>query len=165
MNRVYLLLGSNLANPLRQISSALEKVASITKSYIVSTSFVYETPPYGPENQPNFFNVAVALDTCLDPQSLLSSTQCIEIEQGRIRQEPRWGARTLDIDMMLFGNITLKTPQLTIPHYDLHNRAFMMIPLLEIAPSICLPNGQRLSVILGTLDHEIINNIRKSHCI
>ncbi|VFP80373.1 2-amino-4-hydroxy-6-hydroxymethyldihydropteridine diphosphokinase [Candidatus Erwinia haradaeae] len=161
MHRAYLSLGSNLDSPPRQINNALKRVASIQKSYIVSTSLFYETPSYGPINQPNFFNVAVSLDTHLDPEALLSNIQDIEKKQGRIRSVEKWGARIIDIDIMLFDNITLKTPQLTIPHYDMHNRAFMIIPLLEIAPKICLPNGQKLSSILNNLDYNAIKDIRK----
>ncbi|VFP85975.1 2-amino-4-hydroxy-6-hydroxymethyldihydropteridine diphosphokinase [Candidatus Erwinia haradaeae] len=161
MHRVYLSLGSNLSHPLQQIKNALNKVASIQKSNIVSTSLFYETPSYGLTNQPHFYNIAVALDTYLDPEELLNSTKDIEIKQGRIRSELRWGARIIDIDIMLFNNITLKTPELTIPHYDMHNRAFMLIPLLEIAPKICLPNGQKLSAILSNLSCNAIQDIRK----
>ncbi|VFP87572.1 2-amino-4-hydroxy-6-hydroxymethyldihydropteridine diphosphokinase [Candidatus Erwinia haradaeae] len=161
MHRVYLSLGSNLANPPQQINNALKSIASIKKSHIVSKSLLYETVSYGPINQPNFFNIAVALDTNLNPETLLSHTQYIEIKQGRIRLEPKWGARIIDIDIMLFDNITIKTSQLTIPHYDMHNRAFMIIPLLEINPKICLPNGQRLSAILNNLDYNTIKDVRK----
>ncbi|MTD27324.1 2-amino-4-hydroxy-6-hydroxymethyldihydropteridine diphosphokinase [Erwinia sorbitola] len=152
MIRVYLALGSNLADPLHQVQSALNALAAIPDSTLVATSSLYRTPPYGPPDQPDFLNAAVALDTRLDAESLLDHTQRIELEQGRVRKEHRWGPRTLDLDIMLFGDQRLNTPRLTVPHYDMHNRAFMLLPLLEIAPALCLPDGTPLADILSTLD-------------
>lgn len=156
MIRVYLALGSNLADPLHQVQCALNALAAIPDTALVATSSLYRTPPYGPPDQPDFLNAAVALDTRLDAESLLNHTQRIELEQGRVRKAHRWGPRTLDLDIMLFGKQTLNTPRLTVPHYDLHNRAFMLLPLLEIAPELCLPDGTRLAEILATLDSSSI---------
>lgn len=157
MIRVYLALGSNLADPLHQVQSALNALAAMPDSSLVATSALYRTPPYGPPDQPDFLNAAVALDTRLDAESLLNHTQRIELEQGRVRKAHRWGPRTLDLDIMLFGEQTLNTPRLTVPHYDMHNRAFMLLPLLEIAPDLCLPDGTRLADILTTLDSSAIS--------
>ncbi|MEJ5063035.1 MULTISPECIES: 2-amino-4-hydroxy-6-hydroxymethyldihydropteridine diphosphokinase [Erwinia] len=158
MIRVYLALGSNLADPLHQVQCALNALAAIPDTTLVATSSLYRTPPYGPPDQPDFLNAAVALDTRLDAESLLNHTQRIELEQGRVRKAHRWGPRTLDLDIMLFGEQTLNTPRLTVPHYDLHNRAFMLLPLLEIAPELCLPDGTRLAEILATLDSSSIRH-------
>lgn len=158
MIRVYLALGSNLADPLHQVQSALNALAAIPDTSLVATSSLYRTPPYGPPDQPDFLNAAVALDTRLDAESLLNHTQRIELEQGRVRKAHRWGPRTLDLDIMLFGDQTLNTPRLTVPHYDMHNRAFMLLPLLEIAPELCLPDGTRLADILTTLDTTAISH-------
>lgn len=158
MIRVYLALGSNLADPLHQVQSALHALAAIPDTTLVATSSLYRTPPYGPPDQPDFLNAAVALDTRLDAESLLNHTQRIELEQGRVRKEHRWGPRTLDLDIMLFGEQMLDTPRLTVPHYDMHNRAFMLLPLLEIAPELCLPDGRRLADILATLDSASIRH-------
>lgn len=158
MIRVYLALGSNLADPLHQVQSALNALAAIPDTTLVATSSLYRTPPYGPPNQPDFLNAAVALDTRLDAESLLNHTQRIELEQGRVRKAHRWGPRTLDLDIMLFGDQTLNTPRLIVPHYDMHNRAFMLLPLLEIAPELCLPDGTRLADILSTLDTSLISH-------
>lgn len=158
MIRVYLALGSNLADPLHQVQSALNALAAIPDTMLVATSSLYRTPPYGPPDQPDFLNAAVALDTRLDAESLLNHTQRIELEQGRVRKAHRWGPRTLDLDIMLFGDQTLNTPRLTVPHYDMHNRAFMLLPLLEIAPELCLPDGTRLADILTTLDSSLISH-------
>ncbi|AXU96329.1 2-amino-4-hydroxy-6-hydroxymethyldihydropteridine diphosphokinase [Erwinia persicina] len=157
MIRVYLALGSNLADPLHQVHSALHALAAIPDTTLVATSSLYRTPPYGPPDQPDFLNAAVALDTHLDAEALLNHTQRIELEQGRVRKAHRWGPRTLDLDIMLFGEQTLSTPRLTVPHYDMLNRAFMLLPLLEIAPALCLPDGTRLADILARLDTGAIS--------
>jgi len=157
MIRVYLALGSNLADPLHQVHSALHALAAIPDTTLVATSSLYRTPPYGPPDQPDFLNAAVALDTRLDAEALLNHTQRIELEQGRVRKAHRWGPRTLDLDIMLFGEQTLSTPRLTVPHYDMLNRAFMLLPLLEIAPALCLPDGTRLADILARLDTGAIS--------
>ncbi|HBH63271.1 MAG TPA: 2-amino-4-hydroxy-6-hydroxymethyldihydropteridine diphosphokinase [Erwinia persicina] len=157
MIRVYLALGSNLADPLHQVHSALHALAAIPDTTLVATSSLYRTPPYGPPDQPDFLNAAVALDTRLDAETLLNHTQRIELEQGRVRKAHRWGPRTLDLDIMLFGEQTLSTPRLTVPHYDMLNRAFMLLPLLEIAPALCLPDGTRLADILARLDTGAIS--------
>lgn len=156
MIRVYLALGSNLADPLHQVQFALNALAVIPDTTLVATSSLYRTPPYGPPDQPDFLNAAVALDTALTAETLLDHTQCIELEQGRVRKVHRWGPRTLDLDIMLFGEQTLSTPRLTVPHYDMHNRAFMLLPLLEIAPDLSLPNGTGIADLLATFDSSSI---------
>lgn len=158
MIRVYLALGSNLADPLHQVQSALNALAALPDTTLVATSSLYRTPPYGPPDQPDFLNAAVALDTALAAETLLDHTQRIELEQGRVRKAHRWGPRTLDLDIMLFGEQTLSMPRLTVPHYDMHNRAFMLLPLLEIAPALTLPNGTRIADLLATLDSSSIRH-------
>lgn len=156
MNRVFLALGSNLADPLHQVRAALDALAALPQTQLVSTSSFWRTPPYGPPDQPDYLNAAVALDTELTPETLLDNTQRIELEQGRVRKDHRWGPRTLDVDIMLFGNMTLNTPRLIVPHYDMHHRAFMLVPLLEIAPDITLPDGRRAAELLDQLDTRAI---------
>lgn len=156
MSRVYLALGSNLADPLHQVQAALDALATLPDTVRVATSSFYRTPPYGPPDQPDYLNAAVALDTALAPDALLDHTQRIELEQGRVRKDARWGPRTLDLDIMLFGDLTLNTPRLIVPHYDMHNRAFMLVPLVELAPDLVFPNGQRAADLLATLDASAI---------
>ena len=156
MTRVYLALGSNLADPLHQVQAALDALAALPDTRTIVVSSLYRTPPYGPPNQPDYLNAAVALDTELTPEALLDLTQRIELEQGRVRKDERWGARTLDLDIMLFGDMTLNTPRLIVPHYDMHNRAFMLVPLLEIAPDVTLPDGTRVRTLLSGLDTSSI---------
>jgi len=156
MTRVYLALGSNLADPLHQVDAALAALDAIPHTVRTQTSSLYRTPPYGPPDQPDYLNAVVELETALAAEALLDHTQRIELEHGRVRKAERWEPRTLDLDIMLFGNQILSTPRLTVPHYDMHNRAFMLVPLLEIAPLIALPNGQPLSDVLAQLDRSAI---------
>lgn len=156
MTRVYLALGSNLAEPLRQVEAALHALDAVPHTVRVATSSFYRTPPYGPPDQPDFLNAVVALDTTLTPLALLDCTQRIELEQGRERKAERWGPRTLDLDILLFGDLTLNTPRLTLPHYDMHNRAFMLLPLVEISPDITFPDGKKAADLLSGLDSSTI---------
>ncbi|STR41660.1 2-amino-4-hydroxy-6-hydroxymethyldihydropteridinepyrophosphokinase [Klebsiella michiganensis] len=96
----------------------------------------------------------MALETSLAPEALLDHTQRIELQQGRTRKAERWGPRTLDLDIMLFGNEVINTPRLTVPHYDMQNRGFMLWPLFEIAPELCFPDGLALRDVLANLGAE-----------
>ncbi|WP_313686383.1 2-amino-4-hydroxy-6-hydroxymethyldihydropteridine diphosphokinase [Pantoea sp.] len=156
MTRVYLALGSNLADPLHQVDAALAALDAIPQTRRVATSSLYRTPPYGPPDQPDYLNAVVALETGLSAESLLDQTQRIELEHGRVRKAERWGPRTLDLDILLFGDTVINTPRLTVPHYDMHNRAFMLLPLLELAPQLTFPDGTPLAPLLAALDQSEI---------
>lgn len=145
MERVWLALGSNLSEPLQQVNAAIEALASLPQTYLVACSSYYCSRPLGPQNQPDFLNAVVALDTVLEPETLLHHTQAIELCQGRIRcKTDRFTARTLDLDILLFGDRIIATPRLTVPHYDMYNREFMLYPLAELAPMLNLPDGSEL---------------------
>lgn len=122
MTRVYIALGSNLANPLHQVQSALNALAELPQTKLIATSSLYRTPPLGPQDQPDYLNAVVALDTDLSAENLLDHTQKIELEHGRVRKDERWGPRTLDLDILLFGDEIINTERLTVPHYDMKNR-------------------------------------------
>ncbi|MEN0586341.1 MULTISPECIES: 2-amino-4-hydroxy-6-hydroxymethyldihydropteridine diphosphokinase [unclassified Kosakonia] len=152
MTLAYIALGSNLASPLDQVNAAMTALGEIPQNRIVAVSSLYRTPPLGPPDQPDYLNAAVALETDLTPETLLDHTQRIELQQGRVRKAERWGPRTLDLDIMLFGNLTLNTERLTVPHYDMKNRGFMLWPLFEIAPDLHFPDGTSLQEILANLN-------------
>ena len=151
MTRVYIALGSNLASPLTQVNAAIAALGTLPDSRIAAVSGFYRTPPLGPQDQPDYLNAAVALETSLAPEALLDHTQRIELDQGRVRKAERWGPRTLDLDIMLFGDETIATPRLTVPHYDMKNRGFMLWPLFEIAPELHFPDGETLASVLARL--------------
>lgn len=144
----YIAIGSNLASPLEQVKAALDAIGKIPQSRVVTVSSFYRTPPLGPQDQPDYLNAAVALETPLEAEALLDHTQRIELQQGRVRKAERWGPRTLDLDIMLFGDQVIQTPRLTVPHYDMRNRGFMLWPLFEIAPALVFPDGMTLSAAL-----------------
>lgn len=152
MTRVWLAIGSNLASPLQQVNAALDALAQIPDTRIAAVSAFYRTPPLGPQDQPDYLNAAVALETSLEPEALLDHTQRIELQQGRVRKDERWGPRTLDLDIMLFGDRVMNTPRLTVPHYDMKNRGFMLWPLFEIAPELIFPEGETLESVLQRLN-------------
>nr|WP_314263310.1 2-amino-4-hydroxy-6-hydroxymethyldihydropteridine diphosphokinase [uncultured Moellerella sp.] len=141
----YIALGSNLNNPLQQVLAAIEAIKAIPESRVVAVSSFYRTKPLGPQDQADFLNAAVLLQTALQPEILLDKTQQIELEHGRVRKAERWGPRTLDLDIMLFGDQVINTPRLTLPHYALKEREFMLYPLFEIAPNLVFPDGELLS--------------------
>ncbi|MCE5365168.1 2-amino-4-hydroxy-6-hydroxymethyldihydropteridine diphosphokinase [Pseudomonas anguilliseptica] len=148
MERVYIGLGSNLATPLEQLRSALAALAALPQTQLVAQSSFYASDPLGPADQPRYVNAVAALDTELSPLALLDALQTIELEQGRTRKAERWGPRTLDLDILLFGERQLDEPRLTVPHYHMHARAFVLYPLAEIAPDLKLPDGRALTELL-----------------
>ncbi|KMJ44938.1 2-amino-4-hydroxy-6-hydroxymethyldihydropteridine diphosphokinase [Xenorhabdus khoisanae] len=145
MTRVYIAIGSNLADPLQQVDNALAALKNIPDTTFVVRSSCYRTKPMGPQDQPDYLNLAVALETQLPPETLLDHTQAIELAQGRVRKDERWGPRTLDLDIMLFGDHMINTERLTVPHYGLKQREFMLYPLAEIAPDLVFPDGETLA--------------------
>ena len=157
MTLAYIAIGSNLASPLEQVNAAVNALAEIPDSRIISVSSFYRTPPLGPQDQPDYLNAAVALETSLAPEELLNHTQRIELQQGRVRKAERWGPRTLDLDIMLFGNEVINTERLTVPHYDMKNRGFMLWPLFEIAPELVFPDGEMLREVLHTRAFDKLN--------
>ena len=144
----YIGLGSNLNRPADQLRAACAGLQAIPKSNLICASSVYRTSPVGKLDQPDFLNAAVKLDTELNILSLFDTLQEIEKMQGRIRSE-RWGARNIDIDILLFGDKTLSNPRLTIPPPRLHLRLFVLTPLVEICgPSMRLPSGFVLKQVI-----------------
>ncbi|AXW85612.1 2-amino-4-hydroxy-6-hydroxymethyldihydropteridine pyrophosphokinase [Lonsdalea britannica] len=144
MTRVYLALGSNLSQPLQQVHAALAALDALPLTRLVCCSPFYRSRPLGPQDQPDYLNAVAELHTELEAEALLDQTQRIEQEQGRVRKAHRWGPRTLDLDILLFGNEAINTDRLTVPHYDMKNREFMLYPLADIAPSLIFPDGESL---------------------
>ncbi|WP_462177730.1 2-amino-4-hydroxy-6-hydroxymethyldihydropteridine diphosphokinase [Pseudoalteromonas gelatinilytica] len=151
MQTVYLGLGANLNAPRKQIHAAVAALKALKGVEFVCVSHDYASKPMGPQDQPDYVNAVACVKTALEPEQLLDLTQAIELEHGRVRKEERWGPRTLDIDILLFGNDVIDTPRLTVPHYGLTEREFVVYPLFEIAPTLVLPNNQSLADITKTL--------------
>jgi len=149
VERVYLGLGSNLAEPLAQLGAALQAIGELPQSQLVAVSSFYSSDPLGPPDQPRYLNAVAALDTSLAPLALLDALQAIEQEQGRQRKAERWGPRTLDLDILAFGDRLIDEPRLRVPHYHMHARPFVLYPLAEIAPGLRLADGRTLDELLA----------------
>ncbi|HDM8143022.1 TPA: 2-amino-4-hydroxy-6-hydroxymethyldihydropteridine diphosphokinase [Vibrio harveyi] len=154
MITAYIAVGSNLADPVSQAKQAIEALKSILNSEFVQASSLYSSTPMGPQNQPDYINAVVAIKTNLTPLELLDCTQAIEQEQGRVRKDERWGPRTLDLDIILYGNEVIDSERLTVPHYGMREREFVLYPLAEIAPSLQLPDGTEVSSLLEQVDRN-----------
>ncbi len=133
-------LGSNLENPLGQLARAVVELAALPQTHLVAQSPFYASRPVGPQDQPDFVNGAVWLRTDLSPHNLLDHLQAIEQVHGRERLQ-HWGPRTLDLDLLIYGQQELCDERLTLPHRELPNRDFVLQPLLDLAPDLQLPDG------------------------
>lgn len=146
--KTYLLLGANLGDRAHTLRRATDRIAERVGP-VVQQSRLYETAPWGVTDQPMFLNQVLVVETVLEPEAVLDQTQAIEQELGRVRHE-QWGARTIDIDILYYGQLILQTDRLTIPHPYLHLRRFTLVPLAEIAPEFVHPVLQKTTVELLT---------------
>ena len=157
MERVYIGMGSNLADPAEQLRQAIDALAQLPQTQCSGVSSFYVSDSLLP-GQPRYTNAVAALDTALQPLQLLDALQAIELDQGRERHE-RWGPRTLDLDILLFGERLIDEPRLKVPHYQLQARAFVLYPLAELAPELQLADGRVLSQLLAECPFEGIERI------
>jgi len=144
MERAWIGLGSNLGEREQQLARAVDGLARTPGVELIATSRLYETDPVGPPPQGRYLNAAAELEVTLSPRALLEALLALEERAGRVREGvPRWSARVLDLDLLLFGDRCLEEPDLQVPHPRLHERRFVLIPLAEIAPAVCHPVLQR----------------------
>jgi 2-amino-4-hydroxy-6-hydroxymethyldihydropteridine diphosphokinase len=140
----FLGLGSNLGDRLAALQRAADLLAGEPGVTLTRSSRVWETDPVGGPPQPDFLNAVVRAETDLEPAGLLAACQRVEAALGRVRAE-RWGPRTIDVDLLLYGARTIDTPDLTVPHPRMVERAFVLMPLLEVDPDPPMPGGARLA--------------------
>jgi 2-amino-4-hydroxy-6-hydroxymethyldihydropteridine diphosphokinase len=152
VERAYVGLGANLGPREETIRRAVALLAARPGIDVAAVSGLRETEPWGYADQPPFLNAAAALDTSLDPRGLLDALLSIELELGRERGAERYGPRTIDLDLLLFGNAELDEPGLTLPHPRLHERAFALEPLLELDPGLLVPGKGKVADLLASLD-------------
>ena len=138
----YIGLGSNLQLPQQQVLRALKALSEVPFSRLLRRSPLYRTAPLGAPGQPDYVNAAALLETGLGPLDLLDHLQRIEHEMGRRRNGVRWGARVIDLDLLLYDDRQMDHPRLQLPHPELHRRAFVLIPLADIAPADLKIPGQ-----------------------
>ncbi len=154
MITAYIAIGSNLGDPIAQAKLAIKALQELPQTHVSKTSSLYSSQPMGPQDQPNYINAVVEIKTTLAPLDLLDATQAIEQHQGRVRKDERWGPRTLDLDILLYGNETIDEPRLTVPHYGMKVREFVLYPLAEIAPNFILPDHTPLVDLLQLVDRN-----------
>ncbi|WP_028864865.1 2-amino-4-hydroxy-6-hydroxymethyldihydropteridine diphosphokinase [Psychromonas aquimarina] len=148
----YIGIGSNQADPLSQARLAVKTLQQLPRTTVLKCSSLYSSTPMGPQDQPDYVNAVAELDTQLSALELLDELQKIELAQGRVRKENRWGPRTLDLDIILYDNQNIANERLTIPHYGMRQREFVLYPLQEIAPDLVLPDMTHLSQLTRLCD-------------
>lgn len=163
----YVALGANLGNPVETINAAIAALALIPETRLMAVSSLYRTAPVGLRNQPDFINAVAALGVpaSLAPYQLLKALFAIEARFGRQRSIPN-AARTLDLDLLLYGEIIFDEPHLTLPHPRMHLRAFVLAPLLEIAPNCCIPRHGMVRDLLNACHDQSISRLetRSQRC-
>lgn len=147
MTRCFIGLGSNLATPQQQLHSALDAMAALPQTRLLRHSSFYRSAPVGPGDQPDYVNAVAELETELAPLELLEQLQAIEAAQGRERAI-RWGARTLDLDILLLDTLRIDEPRLQVPHPRIAERNFVLVPLAELEPQLQLPSGESIAALL-----------------
>ncbi len=150
-------LGSNLENPRQQLERAIQSLVELEHCRVLSQSRIYHSPPLGPQDQPDYLNAVVKMSTSLDALGLLHALQAIEQSQGRRRNGQVWGPRTLDLDILLYGDEQISTSELAVPHPGLRQRAFVLYPLQDVEPELLIPSGDRLLSL-----HELITTLQQS---
>lgn len=158
MTIAFLGLGSNLESPLNQLVSAVQAIETIPSTSLIQTSSFYKNKPVGPQDQPDFLNAVASIDTGLSPDGLLDYLQDIEVQQGR-KRNIHWGARTLDLDILLFGSEVINSTRLVIPHPEMHKRAFVLQPLYEIAPDLVIPGQGPLKNLVRYINTDGMQKI------
>lgn len=155
--QVFIGLGSNMQSPLTQVTSACMQLQKHPNIDLKHRSHWYSSKAVGPP-QPDYINGVAELETTLMPETLLNELQAIENQHGRTRTL-RWGPRTLDLDILLYGNQIIDSERLHIPHPWMHKRNFVLRPLLDIAPNLILPNGDRVAELLDTLGTQNLTRL------
>ncbi len=155
-------LGSNLGDPAAQIERALDAIASLPLTTLVTRSALYLSRPMGPANQPDYVNAVAQVATAMVPCALLTALLAIERRQGRQRcAGQRNGPRTLDLDLLLYADMVSDDPALTLPHPGAHERDFVLVPLAEIAPQVVIPGHGRVGDLLaGCTSHGLRRFVR-----
>ncbi len=157
-NNAYIALGSNLEDPIWQIRSAFEKIARLPDTHLIQHSSLYKSAPAGGLNQPDYINAVAKINTSLTPFELLEVLLSIESQHGRVRKF-RNAPRTLDLDILLYGDMQLNDDKLIIPHPRMSQRAFVLYPLSEIAPSCHIPGHDKIDQLIAACSNQIIERL------
>lgn len=155
MTLAWIGLGSNLDDPAEQVRQALEHLDRLPDTRLILRSRLYGSTPVGPADQPDFINAVAAIDTGLPPETLLDELQALETAAGRQRTR-HWGERTLDLDILLYGEQRIDTARLQVPHPEMTRRAFVLIPLADTEPTLCLPDGTPVADLARACKREAV---------
>lgn len=156
----FVALGSNLDQPLLQVRQAFNELAALPQTTLLAQSSLYITAPIGPQDQDDYINAVVKLQTSLSPDALLNELMALEQQHARLRLQ-HWGARTLDLDVLCYGDRIINEPHLQVPHPRMVARAFVLVPLLEIAPAMRLPDGTVLVDCLANCADQAIRRLEE----
>jgi len=155
----YVALGSNLDDPRAQVERAFDALAELPQTRTVLRSSLYRSQPFGPVVQPEFVNAVAGLLTSLDPAALLAGLKELESQLGRSQPVVRWGPRRIDLDLLLHGSSRVSGPGLEVPHPGIAGRAFVLVPLAEIAPDLDVPGLGRVRALLERVDAATVERI------
>ena len=161
--KAWLGLGSNQQQPVDQLTEALSRLTETKGIGILRTSSFYRTPPWGDEQQDDFINAVVQIETSLEPSNLLGELKTIENLMGRKRSGRRWGPRLIDIDLLLYGDQQLHLDELEVPHSRMHERAFVLIPLAELDPELDIPGRGSVENLLQQIDCSGIKRLENEN--
>jgi 2-amino-4-hydroxy-6-hydroxymethyldihydropteridine diphosphokinase len=155
--RAYIGIGSNLDDPSARVQAAFGELQRLPATRLAARSSLYGSKPMGPADQPDYVNAVAAVDTCMAAAELLQALAQIEERQGRQRGAARWGPRTLDLDLLLYGEQRIAPPILTVPHPGMHERDFVLVPLAEIAGDLDVPGHGPLSTLTASCQqHDLV---------
>lgn len=157
MDEIYIGIGSNLGEPITQVKSAIAALSDLDSVSLIVSSSLYASPPMGPQDQPDYINAVVELSTTLSAHELLDQLQAVEQLQGRVRNR-HWGERTLDLDLLLYGQEALDDERLQVPHPGIALRSFVLYPLAEVAPDLIIP---KLGGITELLKHCPLDGLKQ----
>jgi 2-amino-4-hydroxy-6-hydroxymethyldihydropteridine diphosphokinase len=152
--RAYVALGSNLGNSRQQLEQAIQALGALPGTQLMARSRIYRTAPWGKLDQPDFLNAVVMLETALPPHDLLDALLAIERAAGRQRDGERWGPRTLDLDLLHVAGSTVHSARLSLPHPHIAERAFVLLPLHDVAPELDIPGQGRVAELLRAVDTQ-----------
>jgi len=158
MTVAYVGLGANLGDPRRQLESAIDELKRLPDCRVTAASSVYRSAPIGGPDQPDFLNAVAQVDTGLSPEALFGELRAIEARHGRERPFAN-APRTLDLDLLLYGDRIVNTPRLVLPHPRMHERAFVLKPLVEIAPQVTIPGRGAASALLSACTGQRVERI------
>ena len=155
----YVALGSNLDDPVAQVARAMDALGELPDTRRVLRSSLYRSRPFGPVEQPDFVNAVAGLLTALEPARLLQCLQATEARLGRERPVVRWGPRRIDLDLLVHGGTRIAQPDLTVPHPGIAERAFVLVPLAEIAPDLLVPGAGSVRDLLARVDSSGVERL------